>query len=362
MSPVTRGAIGIDFGTTNTVVSLIGADGQAHLVAFPYVDGEIGRVPLGAQLPRAGRRSQWPCGRGGAVGYRGLCRRAARNPVHSIVQELRGQSALSGHPRPRPPLSVRRSSLGISVAAAGARRRRHGVSARDRDHRTAGQLRGRPARCHARPSRAIRRRSPAWGSPTSGTRMSRWRRRSSSPADCRARRRCWSAISAAAPATSRSSDSNGRTAGCGRRRSPTRGVGVAGDAFDYRIIDHLVSPELGRGSRYKAFDNILPIPQRYFTAFARWEQLALLRASRDMRDIRGLLRSSLDPEKIARLVEILDDNHGYRLYQARLSPEGSPVERHSRDLPVRGRLRPYRETGRPRRVRQLDRAGARRHR
>jgi hypothetical chaperone protein len=93
-------------------------------------------------------------------------------------------------------------------------------------------------------------------------------------------------------------------------------VGGAGPAFDYRIIDHLVSPELGRGSSYRAFDNILPIPNRYFTAFARWEQLALLRASRDMRDIRGLVRTALEPEKIARLVEILDDNHGYRLYQA----------------------------------------------
>ncbi|MFI4974226.1 MAG: Hsp70 family protein [Caulobacterales bacterium] len=94
------------------------------------------------------------------------------------------------------------------------------------------------------------------------------------------------------------------------------GVGVAGDAFDYRIIDNLVSPELGKGTSYRAFDNILPAPNRYFTAFARWEQLALLRASRDMRDIRGLVRSSLEPQKIARLVELLDDNHGYRLYQS----------------------------------------------
>ena len=94
------------------------------------------------------------------------------------------------------------------------------------------------------------------------------------------------------------------------------GVGVAGDAFDYRIIDNLMSPALGKGSSYRAFDNILPIPNRYYTAFARWEQLALLRASRDMRDIRGLVRSALEPTKIARLVEILDDNHGYRLYQA----------------------------------------------
>jgi hypothetical chaperone protein len=94
------------------------------------------------------------------------------------------------------------------------------------------------------------------------------------------------------------------------------GVGVAGDAFDYRIIDNLVSPELGKGSSYRAFDHVLPIPARYYAAFARWEQLALMRASRDMREIRGLVRQALEPEKIKRLVEILDHNHGYRLYQS----------------------------------------------
>lgn len=94
------------------------------------------------------------------------------------------------------------------------------------------------------------------------------------------------------------------------------GVGVAGDAFDYRIIDHLVSPKLGKGSLYRAFDNVIPLPNRYFTAFARWEQLALLRASRNMREIRRLVRDAVEPEKLERLVEVLDDNHGYRLYQS----------------------------------------------
>jgi hypothetical chaperone protein len=94
------------------------------------------------------------------------------------------------------------------------------------------------------------------------------------------------------------------------------GVGIAGDAFDYRIIDRLVSPELGKGGEYRTFDKVLPIPQRYFAAFARWDQLALLRASRDMRDIRDIARSALEPEKLERLIEVLDDNHGYALYKA----------------------------------------------
>src|SRR5688572_9463293 len=94
------------------------------------------------------------------------------------------------------------------------------------------------------------------------------------------------------------------------------GVGVAGDAFDYRIIDHLVSPALGKGSSYVSLGKVLPIPNRWYSAFARWDQLALMRASRDMRDIRKIVRDATEPEKLARLVETLDENYGYRLYRS----------------------------------------------
>jgi hypothetical chaperone protein len=94
------------------------------------------------------------------------------------------------------------------------------------------------------------------------------------------------------------------------------GVGVAGDAFDYRIIDNLVSPDLGKGSAYESFGKVLPIPNRYYAAFARWDQLALMRASRDMREIRSLERDAVEPEKIGRLIEVLDENLGYQLYRA----------------------------------------------
>jgi hypothetical chaperone protein len=108
------------------------------------------------------------------------------------------------------------------------------------------------------------------------------------------------------------------------------GVGVAGDAFDYRIIDNLVSPALGKGSSYESFGKVLPIPNRYYTAFARWDQLALMRASRDMREIRRLVREAVEPEKIARLVETLDENYGYQLYRSvsRLK-EALSTEEHS---------------------------------
>ena len=94
------------------------------------------------------------------------------------------------------------------------------------------------------------------------------------------------------------------------------GVGVAGDAFDYRIIDQLVSPALGKGSDYVSFGKVLPVPARYYGAFARWDQLALMKTSRTMREIRALIREASEPEKIERLIEMVDENYGYQLYRS----------------------------------------------
>lgn len=94
------------------------------------------------------------------------------------------------------------------------------------------------------------------------------------------------------------------------------GVGLAGDSFDYRIIDNLVSPALGKGSDYVSLGKVLPVPNRYYGAFARWEQLALLRGSKTLAEIKRLVRQAAEPRRIEQLVELLEENHGYRLYQS----------------------------------------------
>jgi hypothetical chaperone protein len=93
------------------------------------------------------------------------------------------------------------------------------------------------------------------------------------------------------------------------------GVAVAGDAFDYRIIDHVVSPELGKGTCYLSLDKVLPIPNRYYAAFARWSQLALLKSSKELRELKSLTRTALDP-RLKAFVELIEDDHGYPLYNA----------------------------------------------
>src|SRR6185503_4420867 len=62
------------------------------------------------------------------------------------------------------------------------------------------------------------------------------------------------------------------------------GVGCAGDSFDYQIISQVVSPLLGMGGTYLSDGKTLTIPNHYYAALARWNQLALMKWSKDMRD------------------------------------------------------------------------------
>lgn len=94
------------------------------------------------------------------------------------------------------------------------------------------------------------------------------------------------------------------------------GVDVAGDNFDYRIIDNVVSPLLGKGSRYRSLDKELDLPVLCYSQFARWNQLSVLRHKREFAEIKDLLRSSLEPEKLRRFIDLVESEHSYSLYRA----------------------------------------------
>jgi hypothetical chaperone protein len=94
------------------------------------------------------------------------------------------------------------------------------------------------------------------------------------------------------------------------------GVGIAGDAFDYRIIDNLVSPLLGKGGSYRVMGNPLPIPPVWYSSFARWHLLSLMRAPKTLREIAEVARTAEHPEQLHRLTRLITDEAGYALYQA----------------------------------------------
>jgi hypothetical chaperone protein len=94
------------------------------------------------------------------------------------------------------------------------------------------------------------------------------------------------------------------------------GVGIAGDVFDYRIIDQVISPRLGKGSSYRVMGGTeLPVPPDWYSAFARWHRLSLMKNPRTLRDMREVMRNARDPHRLANLIALIEDEMGYRLYQ-----------------------------------------------
>jgi len=94
------------------------------------------------------------------------------------------------------------------------------------------------------------------------------------------------------------------------------GVGIAGDRFDYRIVDHLVLPLLGKGGKYRSFDKILEIPGGYFNDFGDWSRLALMRNRRTLAELDKLRRAAIDPDAIGRMIAVIEQELGFRLYDA----------------------------------------------
>lgn len=94
------------------------------------------------------------------------------------------------------------------------------------------------------------------------------------------------------------------------------GVGIAGDRFDARIVEKLVLPQLGKGSCYRSFDKLLEIPGGHFADFADWSKLALMRNRRKLEELAKLQKAAVEPEAIGRMIAIVENELGYRLYDA----------------------------------------------
>ena len=97
----------------------------------------------------------------------------------------------------------------------------------------------------------------------------------------------------------------------------TTGVGLAGDAFDGRIVRKLVSPALGSNSEARSLNKILPaVPAWIYAHLEHWHYLSFLRTN----NVREILKSAriraLEPDKIEALIAIIEGDLGYQLHQS----------------------------------------------
>jgi hypothetical chaperone protein len=95
------------------------------------------------------------------------------------------------------------------------------------------------------------------------------------------------------------------------------GVGLAGDAFDARIVRKLVSPALGSDSFARSLSKLLPaVPAWIYANLERWHYLSFLRTANVMEILKSARLRALEPEKIEALITLIDEDLGYHLHQA----------------------------------------------
>jgi hypothetical chaperone protein len=105
-----------------------------------------------------------------------------------------------------------------------------------------------------------------------------------------------------------------RTAG--DREIATDGVALAGDAFDAKLVRHLVSPLLGQASSYKSLDKVLQVPAWIYIKLERWHHLSFLKSKETMNLLKSLRAQSTDPDKIEALIHLVSEDLGFYLHGA----------------------------------------------
>lgn len=101
-----------------------------------------------------------------------------------------------------------------------------------------------------------------------------------------------------------------------RRVLGTQGLGLAGDAFDAKLIRHLVSPALGAGSSLRSGGKLLPVPNWVYLKLERWHHLSFLKSHDTLNMLTSVARQALEPEKIKALLYLVRHDLGYQLHRA----------------------------------------------
>jgi hypothetical chaperone protein len=94
------------------------------------------------------------------------------------------------------------------------------------------------------------------------------------------------------------------------------GVGVAGDRFDYRIIDHVILPQLGKGTTYRSMGKKLELPRSCFSSFASWHELSIMKTSRAFKELKEVAVFSDAPDLVGKFLRLVESDQGYPLYKA----------------------------------------------
>ncbi len=98
----------------------------------------------------------------------------------------------------------------------------------------------------------------------------------------------------------------------------TGGIGISGDAFDARVIDAVVAPALGRGTRYVCdeWGNEAPVPAWLYGHLRRWHYLSFLKEESTLRLLEKVTEGARAPKQLELMMRVVDEDLGLPLHRA----------------------------------------------
>jgi hypothetical chaperone protein len=309
-------AVGVDFGTTNTVVAIADADGAVTPVRFSHADlvQEIFRSALCYEdIPGAPRRIAVSAGPWAIEQF------LATPHEHRFIQSFKSFAASPLFTSTQ--IFGKRFSYEDILGGFLTLLRRHAGAALD-GIETLPVIAGRPVQfvgAAPDPALALRRMDAAYA--RAGFPAMRYAYEPVGAAFFFARRLQAEATILVADFGGGTSDFSlmrfrKTTGGISAEPLGHSGVGVAGDAFDFRIIDNVIAPRLGKDGFYRNDGKTLPIPGQHYAQFAQWHQLAMLKSPRVLAELRRLAQDAVEPAALEDFITVIEMDLGFGLYRA----------------------------------------------
>jgi hypothetical chaperone protein len=109
----------------------------------------------------------------------------------------------------------------------------------------------------------------------------------------------------------------------------SHGVRVGGDDLDGEIMWHRLAPYFGYGTEYESYDKMLPVPVHIYRTICRWDRIPFLKTTKYHEDLVYIRNGAADKPAIERLISLIEDDLAFAFFQAireakhRLSDEES---------------------------------------
>ncbi|MCY7348222.1 MAG: Hsp70 family protein [Pyrinomonadaceae bacterium] len=94
------------------------------------------------------------------------------------------------------------------------------------------------------------------------------------------------------------------------------GVYEAGDELNAQIMKHRLAPRFGAGSTFKSLGKTLPFPSHIIYKLSKWHRINLLNNRGDKETLQSIRPSSDRPEDVERLLNLINHHYGFELFRA----------------------------------------------